>query len=528
MGDFNRVLERVVEATEWFMRNPALELLYVETTDAMRIPVLQHLCATEMLDFHGCPFFVLEAPTEVGNDGWDDRCEELRADWQDLAEQAEQSPGAIWASSTASRAIARFAAELHSALQHLPAPATGLVVVFAPVWIRDPEQWQSDLRAIMRDGAWRNARFVVVESDSSHTRPIADELGSKVESVNAKPDLDELGREGDARLELMKSAPVGASSAQLVGGAGPDVAPPIRINAAPQPSEEQLREHAEKAGVSPVVLDAKAMQELRVDLLAAASAMRNRDTATAVQHQRAAFEFCDRNGLPREAIINELILGGFSLQGGGRNSALAIFRDAFQRATAQNLFELAIQAKLAEASTLLVLDRKDEAVGAYTAAGDLAEQHALPVLGIEAFRVCGQLLVSWGLPGPAARAFQRALDLGDQSDPDTQRDSSLPEAARNLAALCRRHGLLQQAESLEAQAAAIESSTPEMPQQQSLESAATPSPDSSPSAPESGAPLSGAPDPTTPAPLPQTRTFNRIDLQQLISPKPPSADSEAN
>src|ERR1044071_1525363 len=131
-------LERVVEATEWFVRTPELRLLHIVTSGVLRIPVLQHLTATELLDANTCPFFVLEAATEPGDDGWSLRAEELRADWQGLLESAPD-PAAmapLWPEERRRPPVARFALELGKALSLLRPPMTGLVIVVAPVWGR--------------------------------------------------------------------------------------------------------------------------------------------------------------------------------------------------------------------------------------------------------------------------------------------------------------------------------------------------------------------------------------------------------
>jgi hypothetical protein len=70
--------------------------------------------------------------------------------------------------------------------------------------------------------------------------------------------------------------------------------------------------------------------------------------------------------------------------------------------------------------------------------------------------MAGQLLAEDGKLDDAARCFHRALEVAESGEPADRALSSAPDAAKTLAALCRRHGLVAQAEALEAQAARLE------------------------------------------------------------------------
>jgi len=150
-----------------------------------------------------------------------------------------------------------------------------------------------------------------------------------------------------------------------------------------------------------------------------------------------------------------------------------VFTTAKARAQAANLAELSIQAQMAIGATLLVAKRVEDAVVAYHEAGALGEASArefaaqqpaieasgpaVPmIMAVEAHRMAGQLLVSLGREQDAANSFWRALAAANAVDEDRRSNTSASEAARQLAALCRKHNLHQQADSLEAQAAALE------------------------------------------------------------------------
>ena len=467
-------IERVVEAGEWFVHTPELRLLYVPTSSVLRNAVLEHLTASELLDDNTEPYFVLESPSEPGDDGWSLRSDELRADWEGLVESAPASVGLapLWPELRASTLLGRFCLELDQVLARLAPPLTGLVIVLAPVWIRDGERWRRDLVELLGQSHLSAARFVVVECDTLETLPVVDGLGPAADRVDARVDDASLRKQMQDRIEAMKNAPAGASGPQLTGAAGPAVAAPARKSAKPPLTAGQRQATAAEAGIPPVFMDPQAMHQLRVLVVSAAS-MATSKPLEAVAAQRQARDFCIEHGLEREAVVNELVLGGYVLQAGNAEEALGVFTTAKARAQAAGLAELGIQARMAIGATLLVQKRVEDAVVAYHEAGTFGETSArefaatqalsdaggpaVPmIMAVEAYRMAAQLLVSLGREQDAANSFWRALAIADEVDEDQRPNTSASEAARQLAVLCRTHNLHQQADSLEAQAAVLE------------------------------------------------------------------------
>src|SRR5882724_11239976 len=213
MDSFVKPLERVVEATEWFLRTPTLRVLHVATSGLLRAPVLRHLTAAELLDFNTCPFFVLEAPTEVDDDGWGLRADELRADWEGLRDGAPgpDDVAPLWPAHGEQPSVARFAHELHHALGLLRAPMTGLVIVLAPVWVRDAARWCDDLAALLPQKELAKARFVIVETETAAALPMVEKLGPLAERVDARIDDAQLDADASASVAAMMEAPPGAN-----------------------------------------------------------------------------------------------------------------------------------------------------------------------------------------------------------------------------------------------------------------------------------------------------------------------------
>jgi tetratricopeptide (TPR) repeat protein len=447
-------IERVVERSEFFVRTESIRLLYVATSDLARMSVLRHLTATELLDQNIRPFFVLEAPTESSDAGWLARSEELRIDWQELVDSAPAGLelASLWPEQRADSPLVRFVGEIHDALARCPARLmAGLTIVLAPLWVTDGARFVSDLEQLLAVPQIANARFIVVESNTTHGLALAKALGTSAMIVDARVDDSQLARESCMRVAAMKATQPGATGVLLTGAAGPAVLPPPRINER-RSTPEQRAVVARSLGMPPVLFETDTMQKVTASVLAAAQAMRDGNPVEAIRQQREVLDFCLVHELHRESVIHELVLAGYVLQAGEPQRALELFTTARERARQREFVELAVQAEMARGSCLALLGRREAAATAYVEAGELGSGLASPMLSVEAYRTAGQLLIASGHPSEAGTAFHRAIETAKSSDAATIRDSSAEQAMRELAALCRDHGLREQAASLEAQA----------------------------------------------------------------------------
>jgi tetratricopeptide (TPR) repeat protein len=461
MDSIAQPLSRVVEAVQRFILAREVRLLHVATEPAMRLAVLEHIAAGEHHGDNHSPFFVLETPTLDGEDEWEGRAEELRADYEELRTALDKAGEGVslpepWPVPRGPRELARFSVELSEALRRFTSPFDGVVLVLAPVEVRDPKRWAAEVKRLLTQPELKKARLIVVETDGPHCEPLAQALAEAGACVDARPDEAQSRKDMAQMLAAMASAPPGATGPQVLGAAGPRVAPPPRAKAPPPMSAAQREEVARELKLSPALLDPGFQQTLRLKVLTAAHALREGKATQAVQEQREARDMCLKAGLKREAVTMELVLGGYVLQAKQSAQALEVFRDARKNAEAHQFPDLAVQAQLAQASTLLVLQRSEEAAKAYAEAGKLGVAAASPVLAIEGYRMCGQLLAGMGKVKEATAVWKQALETAEKASEDERLASSAPEAARQLAALCRKHGLKVQAESLEAQAAALE------------------------------------------------------------------------
>ncbi|AKF86433.1 hypothetical protein MFUL124B02_26805 [Myxococcus fulvus 124B02] len=462
MDSLAQPLMRVVKAVQQFIIAPEVRLLHVVTEPSLRLAVLEHIAAGEHHGRNHSPFFVLETPTWDGVDEWEGRAEELRSDYEELrAALAKEGQGLslpeIWPQVNGQRGLVLFCLELSEALRRFSAPPfDGVVLVLAPVEVREAERWVSELKVLLTRKELRKARLIVVEADGPHGGALAMALAKEAFQVDARPDEKHLREDMAQLLSGMAAAPEGASGAQVVGAAGPRVHPPPRANAPPPMSDTRREELARELKMAPALLEPGFQQTLRLKILSAAHCMREGQVVQAIQIQREVRDLCLGAGLNREAVTLELVLGGYVLQSNQASQALGVFRDARKRAEAHQLAELAVQAQLSTASTLLVLQRTEDAALAYAEAGRLGLAASQPILAIEGYRMCGQVLAGGGKVAEATAAWRKALDAADLVPRAEGPVSSAPEVARQLAALCRKHGLKVQAESLEAQAVTLE------------------------------------------------------------------------
>ena len=467
MDTIYQPLSRVAEAMQDFVRRKELRLLHVVTSGPLRLAVLEHIAAAEHFGANRSPFFVLEAPCEADDHGWTIRSEELRRDVDELRGRGgrgergeeESAPPTVRATPNHARtaaSIGLFGVELRALADSMRPPMDGIVIVLSPLWVRVPKLWVEEIAALTFQPGLAAVRWVIVDLEDAVCGPLAAALGGRARTIDARVNGAACRAEAVGMLAAMGTAPPGATGARLCGAAGPRELPPPRKTAA----KELTPMLAKEVGLPEALADASVAQRLRALTLSAAHAMRDGKAADALRQQCEAQQLCLDAGLVRESLVLEIVLGGYALQGGAHRHALETFRQARRRAEAAGFAELAVQAQLAVAASLLAQRRTDEACAAYAEAGQLGAAMKTPVLAIEGYRMAGQLLAAAGKAELAGTAWRRALDLADNATALDRKTSTAAQVARALAALCRTHRLVAQAAALEVQAAAMEGPVP--------------------------------------------------------------------
>ena len=457
-------LERLVRELRWFGIATELRALHVHTTPTQRLSVLEHVAAEEHVPGNRRPFLVLEAPMEkatfeTASGGWLARAEELVFEHTSVREAAAKAPTPLALPELAlderETSFLTFVATLAALVDGLRDPLEGVVLVLAPTSVE--ADVSHELRDLIAQPSLARVRWVFVDTTlDASLRTITAPLGELALTVDARVDADEARAEMAARVAQMKSAPAGASSAQLVGGAGPRVAPPPRRNAPPasvnaSPNTSPMAELGLATLANPETL-----RELQIALLEAATATSGGDLEAAiVAHGRAA-TLAGEHGLVRERLLLELMRAGLLAQGRAFERAIEELSRVRDAALAIDAGDLAVQAQLALAAVWLARSDRALAAAAYAEAGRLGASYENVVLAVEGYRMAGQLLADDGKLDDAARCFQRALEVAESGEPADRTLSTAQDAARTLAALCRQHGLVAQAEALEAQAVRLE------------------------------------------------------------------------
>lgn len=448
-------LDRLREALRWFVAAHELLLLHVSTGAELRLAALAQIAEAQHDAGARAAVLISTIPAEDSAEDWSARIEELAEGFSMIAEAAAQAKPAVALRPPylgGNSGLEGFIVALARYADALAPAFSGMILTLAPQGITQPDAWVSDLRRLFGDQRLKKVRFIVVEPEPLPALPLALELGGLGERVDIR--IDPRANVDLLRTMVagMRSAPRGADGYRMAGMAGPREAPPPRKGtsaAAPARVAEELTE----AGANPALADAQVMQALRVEALSASLAMAEGRAQDAVQFQGNARDIAERAGLVREAALMNLMLGGYLVQGGALAAALDVFRRSATRAREAGLPDLEAQSQMAVAGVLLANNRPFDAADAYAAGARAAEVLPSKSLAIECNRMIGQILLAQGREAEAATAWQRALSLAENAPKEERALSSAPIAAKELAAMYRRHGLVVQAESLEAQLA---------------------------------------------------------------------------
>lgn len=457
MESFARPLRALQDALAYFVRARELRVLHVLTDGDLRVAALTLASAAELLPDNSDAFVTLEDAFTAADEGWTSRAARLRERHalrrQKMAEEGRALPE-LPPPPTGLLPAAAFAAQLRQIAETRADWISGVVVVLAPTRVDDARAWADAVRALVESPALRDVRWILVEVESNSLAPLLERMGESALRVTCRID-DEASRKDLAQMLDAAASSAGASGPARIGAAWPrGVRPPPRPGR-PDLSPEQAQVQLEAMGVSLPPMAGALGSELTRRVLLAAQAMRDQRGAEGVRLQREARDLCLRAALVREAVLMEIVLGAYLVQLGQRPAALEAYGAAARRAREHQFADLAAQAHMGAGAVLLVERERERAAAEYAKAGAAAREGGATLLAIEGFRMAGQVLLEAGREQQAAQAFREALALAEAAPPPEARASSAPEAARALAAVCRRRGLETQACALEAQAEGI-------------------------------------------------------------------------
>lgn len=460
MESFDRPLRRLHNDASWFARARELRLLHVTCSSTLRASALRVLLAAEFHADNRSPFVALEDACLVTDTGWEARAKRVVRHWEerfaasilDGLELGELNREPL---SAPPGSLAAFGAWLHRVLGALRPPLDGLVVVLAPTRVDDATSFERDLTELMRRPELRPIRWIVLHFDDAPLTDLVAALGNSALSSTCIEDPDELTRDLATLASGMDPMATGHARA---GAAWPrGVHPPTRPGeVAPTRAQEEERDiELAAAGVNAALAgpDGTRMQK---HMLGAVAAMRAGAGESAVREQHMAVRIAYEAGATREALLQHLVLAGYYHALGHPSDAEREYAAVAERARMWSCQVEEAQAELAQALIALQAKRQPEAAEHYARAADAAQRAKAPTLAIECWRLAGQLAAEAGLESRASECWARALELVADATPELARASSAPHAARQLAALLRRQGLLAQADSLEHQANVLE------------------------------------------------------------------------
>jgi len=241
----------------------------------------------------------------------------------------------------------------------------------------------------------------------------------------------------------------------MIGRAGPrGIAPPRRIHERPPMPPEERAAALRATGINPDYCE-KA-PELQHLILAAAVAMKNGEYEKAVRHQEAAADLAFSLEVFDVAVLCRVALGSYLTASGRRDEALLVLKTAAELAHERGFALQEAQAHLGIGLLLGLARRYEDSADAYSMSARRAEAANVQVLAIEAWRMAGQVALQIPDRDKACQSFREAIRVAEASEVEAVKDSTASEAARKLAEICDHLGMPDQANSLLAEAAAME------------------------------------------------------------------------
>jgi tetratricopeptide (TPR) repeat protein len=448
---FSTPLNSLHEDGSWFARAHELRLWLVRCDANLRKPVLTLVPKLEFHADNSCAWPVLVDAHLANDDGWQVRANVLAADWArriDAFAKVGVVQGTI-APITGMPGLAVFRGTVAAILDAMAEPLRGLVIVLAPTIVERPDALEAALLQLLSDARLQRARWVVmVDVDVPPLEGLLDALGEERQLVGEYR-VDEAQQRRDLAAMLQPGDPSRFGTAFPVG-----VQPPPRVDDPPALPREQRDAALRAAGIEPAMLDVA--PQIRLKVLSAALAMKDGKTREALLQQREARDLCGVVGLVEMQVIMTITLACYLSGVGEREEAKLELVRAAELARAHNLLRVESQAHLSLGLLHGLDGDQPAAIESYVDAAKAAEAAEEPTLAIESWRMAGQLAGQIGLDDAAARALHEALRVATGVPPVAQKATSAPEAARQLALICERHGMTAQAGSLYAQADAME------------------------------------------------------------------------
>lgn len=446
-----------VEASR-FVRDRSLRLLHVITSAELHDAAVEILAAQEYRANNRSPFVILQEPHKRSDPGWDRRTltarrqhEQRRTQMAEHGEALGELPPA-----PAVKGLVGLGEQLGQLMLVRPAGTEGLVVLLAPSYVETPERWQQALGVLLSTKALTRARFVIVDRERSSLGGLVAQHERHGRSVTCRVE----GESPKAVLAAALDEHI-LSFDGSVGARPRGVTPPRRIHDPPAkaPDPEAVRQLAVSRSV---LLASVAVEEGRMP--------------DAIAHQRRACDDSMQAGRIEQAVMMELVLGGYFLTAGAVPQAEETYARASTVAEAAALPDKAAMARLALGSSRLVRHDRTGALVDFAQASTLAEQGGNPALALHACRLTGDVARELRMDAQAIAFWAKAIEIAER-DPATAPLTSAGLVALQLAVLCRERGQYAAADAFLNKADALVRVEPERLQPAEAPAPATPQSD---------------------------------------------------
>jgi tetratricopeptide (TPR) repeat protein len=452
-------MNKLLEDGAWFTRAKEVRLLVVRTSSDIRKTALRVLAGLEFLPDNRSAWVIIPDAHTASDPGWQVRANRLMAHWEERRkaflenERIEMPEARIGQTLPEDRSWPRNSLPISpmrdacaAVIAALRPPLEGFVIVLVPTTVANLKAMSSEIEALAVDPTLAACRWVWVLDADKPWPDVLDQVGELGLRCECIPDPEQQKKDFAAML---------ASPPTMIGRAGPrGVTPPRRINDPPPMPPEERAAALRAAGVNPEYCE-KA-PELQRLILGAAVAMKNGDGADAVRQQEAAGDLALSLQVFDVAVLCRVALGSYLTALGRRDEALQVLNQAAALAREHGLALQEAQAHLGAGLLLSLAKRYLEAADEYAVCARCAEEAKVPVLAIESWRMSGQVSLQARDREKAALGFREAIRVAEASEVETVQDSTASESARKLAEIYDRLDMPDQAESLRAEAEAME------------------------------------------------------------------------
>lgn len=476
MQSFSAPLNQLHEDSSWFARAHEIKLFVVRTSGDIRKAALKFLAGLEFHADNFSPWILLEDPYTKENDGWIYRSNRLVKDWERRREAFAKekvelpevqvamekgippkvylNPSDFHKAMERSPGLAVFYHTIIEVIRALRPPLKGIVLMLAPSMVDTPEKLEGELELLLTAEDLDTCRIVlVIDQELQHPQRLFDVLKDKGLFCECVVDQKKYANE----LKGMMVGENNEDEVNVMSGVGAfprGVIPPKRIDAPPELPTEERDEALLKAGINPEFLNQSPL--FRKLVFGAAFAFKDGDMSEAIRQQLEATMLCSQLEMYELEVTCRITLANYLSGIGQINIAIQELEEAVACATQNNLPNVQSQAHLALGLLHSQEKKYPQSANDYACAARTAESAQIDLLAIEAWRMSGQMSLQAGNEEDTILSFQEAIRVAGDTDEQTLKASSAPEAARQFAVFCQKRGFNAQAESLFSQADQME------------------------------------------------------------------------